>query len=96
MDKNGLAFAVKKLSDETKDMEKGQVLAGAENKLSSILGLAKESAGSSQFIGVAGSPLFNVYESDFGWGKPKMVEIVSIDRTRAISLTESADGSGGV
>ncbi|GLU01814.1 hypothetical protein SLE2022_190980 [Rubroshorea leprosula] len=96
MDKNGLAFAVKKLSDEIKDMEKSQVLAGAENKLSSILELAKESAGSLQCISVAGSARFKVYESDFGWGKPKKVEIASIDRTGAISLAESADGGGGV
>ncbi|GKV08859.1 hypothetical protein SLEP1_g20431 [Rubroshorea leprosula] len=96
MDENGLNFAVEKLTDEIKDLEKGQVLEGAENKMSSVLDLVKESTGSVQLIGVAGSPRFNVYESNFGWGKPEKVEIVSIDRTGAISLAESADGSGGV
>ncbi|EXB38110.1 Agmatine coumaroyltransferase [Morus notabilis] len=47
-------------------------------------------------VGVAGSPRFGVYGIDFGWGKPQKVEIVSIDRTGAISMAESRDGSGGV
>ncbi|GMN42095.1 hypothetical protein TIFTF001_011317 [Ficus carica] len=47
-------------------------------------------------IGVAGSPRFGVYGVDFGWGKPRKVEIVSVDRTGAIFMAESRDGSGGV
>ncbi|GMN30551.1 hypothetical protein TIFTF001_049623, partial [Ficus carica] len=37
-------------------------------------------------IGVAGSPRFGVYGVDFGWGKPRKVEKVSVDRTGAISM----------
>ncbi|GMN36566.1 hypothetical protein TIFTF001_042463 [Ficus carica] len=46
--------------------------------------------------GVAGSPRFGVYEVDFGWGKPEKVEIVSVERTGAMALVESRDGSGGI
>ena len=43
-----------------------------------------------------GSSHLQVYESDFEWGRHKQVEVVSIDRTRAMSLAESGDGSGGI
>ncbi|KAJ6684011.1 hypothetical protein OIU85_007682 [Salix viminalis] len=39
---------------------------------------------------------FQVYGTDFGWGKPEKVETTSIDRTGAISMAESKDGKGGV
>ncbi|KAF7813173.1 phenolic glucoside malonyltransferase 1-like [Senna tora] len=45
---------------------------------------------------VAGSPRFDVYGNDFGWGRPKKVEIVSIDETGAFSLTESRNKNGGI
>jgi hypothetical protein len=47
-------------------------------------------------FGVAGSNRFGVYETDFGWGRPKKVEIVSVDRGLTIGLAESKDGNGGV
>ncbi|XP_058746909.1 malonyl-CoA:anthocyanidin 5-O-glucoside-6''-O-malonyltransferase-like [Vicia villosa] len=47
-------------------------------------------------IGIAGSNRFGVYETDFGFGRPKKVEIVSIDGGLAIGLSESKDGNGGV
>lgn len=47
-------------------------------------------------IAVAGSPRFEVYSTDFGWGKPKKVEMTSIDRTGAICASESKNGNGGV
>ncbi|KAI9086088.1 hypothetical protein K1719_031921 [Acacia pycnantha] len=43
-----------------------------------------------------GSPRFEVYNSDFGWGRPKKVEIVSIDNTGAFSLSDSRNGNGGI
>ncbi|KFK22497.1 hypothetical protein AALP_AAs67487U000200 [Arabis alpina] len=51
---------------------------------------------SSQFGTVAGSTRFGVYESDFGWGRPVKVDIVSIDQGEAISMAERRDESGGV
>ncbi|CAA2992451.1 malonyl-coenzyme:anthocyanin 5-O-glucoside-6 -O-malonyltransferase-like [Olea europaea subsp. europaea] len=37
-------------------------------------------------LSVSGSPKFNLYSSDYGWGRPKKLEVVSIDRDNAISL----------
>ncbi|KAF8049979.1 hypothetical protein N665_2081s0015 [Sinapis alba] len=49
-----------------------------------------------QIFSVAGSTRLGIYGSDFGWGKPVKVEIVTIDRDMSVSLSESGDGSGGV
>ncbi|CAN7123000.1 unnamed protein product [Brassica rapa subsp. narinosa] len=49
----------------------------------------------SQFGTVAGSTRLGVYDSDFGWGRPVKVDVVSIDGER-ISMAERRDGSGGV
>ena len=42
---------------------------------------------------IAGSPRFEFYEVDFGWGRPRKVEVISIDRTGAFSLSDSGDGT---
>ncbi|CAL9176288.1 phenolic glucoside malonyltransferase 1-like [Musa acuminata AAA Group] len=49
-----------------------------------------------QPLSVAGSPRFRVYDLDFGWGRPKKVEVTSIVRSGAMSLAESRDEDGGV
>ncbi|RWW46173.1 hypothetical protein BHE74_00047922 [Ensete ventricosum] len=49
-----------------------------------------------QPLSVAGSPRFRVYDLDFGWGRPKKVEVTSIVRSGAMSLAESRDDAGGV
>ncbi|KAG6385135.1 hypothetical protein SASPL_153963 [Salvia splendens] len=45
-------------------------------------------------VSVAGSPRFDVYEADFGWGKPRKQEFVHLDRQRSISLCKSRDFEG--
>ncbi|THF99382.1 hypothetical protein TEA_019108 [Camellia sinensis var. sinensis] len=45
---------------------------------------------------IAGSPRFELYKTDFGWGRPRKVEITSIDKNGAFSLSESRDGDGGI
>ncbi|KAF3518327.1 hypothetical protein DY000_02062726 [Brassica cretica] len=52
--------------------------------------------GSTQFGTVAGSTRLKVYESDFGWGRPVKVDIVSIDQGEAIAMAERRQQSGGV
>ncbi|KAH6775308.1 hypothetical protein C2S52_012869 [Perilla frutescens var. hirtella] len=44
---------------------------------------------------VAGSPRFDMYETDFGWGKPRKHEFVHLDRERSISLAKSREFEGG-
>ena len=43
-----------------------------------------------------GSPKVDLYKINFGWGKPKKIEEISIDRKRGISLIESRDFEGGI
>ncbi|XLU75894.1 hypothetical protein S245_034947, partial [Arachis hypogaea] len=45
---------------------------------------------------VAGSTRFGVYGVDFGYGRPKKVDVASVDKTGAFALSESRDGDGGV
>jgi hypothetical protein len=92
LEENGFMHVAEMLSELIKSLEKG-VLDGAKEKTASFM---KEAAGGAAILGVAGSNRFEVYGTDFGWGKPEKVEITSIERTGAISLAESKDGNGGV
>ncbi|KAF8102225.1 hypothetical protein N665_0199s0002 [Sinapis alba] len=49
----------------------------------------------SQFGSLAGSTRLGVYESDFGWGRPVKVDVVSIEGN-TISMAERRDESGGI
>lgn len=88
---NGLIVAVEVLSEALESLKDG-VLNGAENWSSWLLeGLVVDDV---KTIGAAGSPKFEVYSCDFGCGKPKKVEMASIDRTGAFCLSDSRNGDG--
>ncbi|CAL5191095.1 unnamed protein product [Lathyrus oleraceus] len=88
---NGLTVAVKVLSEALETLKDG-VLKGAENWSSWLLdGVVNADV---KTYGTAGSPKFEVYSTDFGCGKPKKVEVVSIDRTGAISISDCRNGDG--
>ncbi|KAJ8749676.1 hypothetical protein K2173_010096 [Erythroxylum novogranatense] len=91
MEANGVFLVAEKISGIIKGLKKN-LFEGAEEKILEM----KNSERGVEHIGVAGSPQLNVYGNDFGWGRPKKVEILSIDRTGSISLYESRDGKGGV
>ncbi|XP_042479844.1 malonyl-coenzyme:anthocyanin 5-O-glucoside-6'''-O-malonyltransferase-like [Macadamia integrifolia] len=44
----------------------------------------------------SGSPQFGNYKTDFGFGRPKKVEVTSIDRTGAMCLKDSSNVDGGI
>ncbi|KAJ0668112.1 putative anthocyanin 6''-O-malonyltransferase [Helianthus annuus] len=44
-------------------------------------------------MGVAGTPKLKFYDMDFGWGKPKKIETVSIDYSDSISMNASKEKS---
>ena len=92
LEENGYLCAVERLSELIRGLEKG-VLDGSKTKLARFMTIA---AACEFMIAVAGSTRFQVYGTDFGWGKPEKVETTSIDRTGAISMAESKDGKGGV
>ncbi|KAM0949651.1 putative anthocyanin 5-(6'''-hydroxycinnamoyltransferase) [Dioscorea sansibarensis] len=83
-------FAADAIWEVIKGLEEG-VMQGADQWVRNVYKYASRRA-----LTVAGSPKLGVYEVGFGWGKPKKVEIVSIERTGAVSLTESRDGEGGI
>ncbi|OMP08980.1 hypothetical protein COLO4_05929 [Corchorus olitorius] len=88
-EKAGFGFAVEMVNDLVRQVKNG-ILKGAEEKF------VEAHRENSQIISVAGSPKLNFYGCDFGWGKAKKVEILSIVGSGAVSMTESRDGSGGV
>ncbi|CAH9116516.1 unnamed protein product [Cuscuta europaea] len=71
--------------------EKDGVLRGADSWLTVISGF-----NFGRTMSLAGSPKFDYYELDFGWGKPKKFDIPSIDVTGAISLGAAKDHEGGL
>ncbi|KAM6572991.1 hypothetical protein CsatA_017071 [Cannabis sativa] len=103
--KEGLAVAVKVIGESISSFEsiKGSVLNGAENLVSSFIesfsrseyseGIATTPSRPIVYY-IAGSPGLEVYSSDFGWGRPRKTDVVSIDRARAVSLSETREGDG--
>ncbi|XP_020234928.1 phenolic glucoside malonyltransferase 1 [Cajanus cajan] len=87
---DGILVAVEALSDALETLKDG-ALTGAENWSSLLLEGFNADA---RIIGVAGSPKFEVYGNDFGWGRPKKVEMASIDRTGAFCLSDCRSGDG--
>ncbi|KAK6120613.1 hypothetical protein DH2020_045646 [Rehmannia glutinosa] len=70
--------------------EKG-ILDGAENwplEFGKLIG--------KRLFGVAGSPRFDLYDADYGWGRPKKFESPSIDGDTSMSLCKSRDFEGGL
>lgn len=49
-----------------------------------------------KLVTTAGSPRFEVYSIDFGWGRPKKVDMTSIGKTGAFCLSESRNDKGGI
>ncbi|KAG9450712.1 hypothetical protein H6P81_010677 [Aristolochia fimbriata] len=87
---NGLAVAAEAIHRAIRELEDG-ILKDAETWIWKWTSLMKE-----RVLSVAGSPRFGVYGVDFGWGRPRKVEIVSIEDNEAMSLAESRDGEGGI
>ncbi|XP_062000397.1 phenolic glucoside malonyltransferase 2-like [Rosa rugosa] len=88
---DGLVVAVSAITEAVRSLEKG-LLDGAENWVSKFLDFSLYG----RTYSIAGSHRFEVYDTDFGWGRPKRVDVISIDKTGAISLSDSKNGVGGV
>ncbi|XP_077214525.1 malonyl-coenzyme A:anthocyanin 3-O-glucoside-6''-O-malonyltransferase-like [Tasmannia lanceolata] len=87
---NALVLASEAIRRAIRGMEDG-VLKGAElwnQKFLSFLG--------ELVLIVGSSPRFRMYDIDFGWGRVKKVEIISIAGSDLLSLAESRDEEGGV
>ncbi|CAL5191451.1 unnamed protein product [Lathyrus oleraceus] len=93
IDENGVFLVAKCIHESIKMIIENDVLEGVKDGFGKLNTLKNEGY---EIIGMAGSNKFEVYESDFGWGRPEKVEIVSIDRGLTIGLAESKDGRGGI
>nr|GMD36852.1 malonyl-coenzyme:anthocyanin 5-O-glucoside-6'''-O-malonyltransferase-like [Ipomoea batatas] len=92
----GLVVAAEAIGDAIKWQLQGEegVFRGAENWMSFFATVNHE-----RILSVSGSPRFDYYEMDFGWGKPKKTEITSIDNSGGFQVgcaKESLDIEVGV
>ncbi|KAL0410872.1 UNVERIFIED_CONTAM: Malonyl-coenzyme:anthocyanin 5-O-glucoside-6'''-O-malonyltransferase, partial [Sesamum latifolium] len=90
----GFVIAAEAIADQIKNRvnNKEQVLKDAENWASEM----KKVFGIRAF-GVSGSPKFDLSSADFGWGRARKLEVVSIDGEKhSISLCKSRDSEGGL
>ncbi|MFQ6637319.1 hypothetical protein Gotur_013107 [Gossypium turneri] len=78
---SGIILAAKAIGKGIKEMER------SDKRIGTMTG---------RFTVVAGSPKLQVYETNFGWGRPCKVELTHIDYDGAISLAECRDGESGV
>ncbi|XP_048327193.2 phenolic glucoside malonyltransferase 1-like [Ziziphus jujuba] len=89
----GVSVAVEAISKAVKRLEDGVINGGLETWIS----ISKAMQSNNQRpVFVASSPRFEVYNTDFGWGRPRMTEVISIEKTGAISLSDSRNGNGGI
>ncbi|XP_047938073.1 phenolic glucoside malonyltransferase 1-like [Salvia hispanica] len=91
----GFLAAAKAVGEVIRDKvnRKGELLSDADEWLVKFAPLL-----TNRSFGVAGSPKFDVYGVDFGWGKAVKFEAVSIDGdpNASISLCKSRDFEGGL
>lgn len=93
-DEEGFVIAAEAIAEDIKNRvnNKDEVLKGAENWLSDLKEFISVSA-----LGVSGSPKSDLCSADFGWGKARKLEVVSIDGEKcSMSLCKSSDSEGGL
>ncbi|TXG55258.1 hypothetical protein EZV62_020514 [Acer yangbiense] len=91
MGENGVIVAAKAIGRKIYELGNGALI-GADKWVSN----SKEIVKHGRVVTVAGSPKFQVYETDFGWGRPKKFDVVHIGAYKTFSLTESGEEVGGV
>uniref|UniRef100_A0A0A0M0E2 Phenolic glucoside malonyltransferase 1-like n=1 Tax=Cucumis sativus TaxID=3659 RepID=A0A0A0M0E2_CUCSA len=87
LSENGIILACDEISKAIRKLDDG-ALNGSEN-WGSMMSQATNDYSKIQAISLAGSPRFGVYNADFGFGKPKKVEIVSAESPYVFPLTDS-------
>ncbi|KAK6157238.1 hypothetical protein DH2020_011486 [Rehmannia glutinosa] len=91
---DGFVIAAEAIAEDIKNRvnNKDEVLKGAENWLSEM-----EKYTGIRVLGVSGSPKFDLCSADFGWGRAKKLEVLSIDgENYSMSLCKSAESDGGL
>ncbi|GAB4832606.1 hypothetical protein Ancab_006624 [Ancistrocladus abbreviatus] len=88
---DGILAAADVIGQKVKELDE-DVLGGARDWISEWEVLI----GSDLHLNVVGSPKVDLYKTDFGFGRPKKIEEISIDAMRGVSLMESRDVKGGM
>ncbi|XP_048327284.1 phenolic glucoside malonyltransferase 1-like [Ziziphus jujuba] len=91
MGNGGFLVALKTIGEAIKSLDCDGITYGAENRLS-----GKHNFPPFKLYTFAGSLRFDVYSTDFGWGRPRKVDFPSLATTGAISLQDTRNGDGGV
>ncbi|XP_061372716.1 coumaroyl-CoA:anthocyanidin 3-O-glucoside-6''-O-coumaroyltransferase 1-like [Gastrolobium bilobum] len=92
MGQNGIVDVANVIERKVRDL-KSDALRNAETLMSDFRELGKPDQ---SFLVIAGSPKLAVYQTDFGWGKPKRSEAVHVDSSPSISLSDCRDKEGGI
>ncbi|KAJ3692233.1 hypothetical protein LUZ60_012583 [Juncus effusus] len=82
--KNGLFLTAEAIGKSIEGLSVGKL---RENWIKTV-----ENFGNPCMLNVAGSPRFKVYDVDFGWGKPVMVNIIPGSNTGAMAVADSKQG----
>ncbi|KAF5961484.1 hypothetical protein HYC85_002693 [Camellia sinensis] len=85
---DGVATTVKAIGEAIESLKEEAVKEFQVYKLFSI--------DKDRLFTIGGSPRFELYNTDFGWGRPRKVEMTSIDKSGAFSLSDCRDGNGGL
>ena len=87
---NGIVEVASAIERDVRDL-RSDALKRAENMMSNSRELRKPCK-----LVVAGSPKLAVYETDFGWGKPKKSGAVHVESPEAFSLSDSRGNEGAI
>lgn len=87
---HGIVEAAKAIARKLKEVNEKGALRGAERWMVEW----KKVTEVGDLVTVAGSPRLRVYDTDFGWGKPRTSRVVQIDESGSIALSESRQESG--
>ncbi|KAL0327893.1 UNVERIFIED_CONTAM: Anthocyanidin 3-O-glucoside 6''-O-acyltransferase [Sesamum calycinum] len=90
----GFFLAAESIADVIKNRvnDKEKIFAGAENWLTEVGPVTQ-----SRFFAVSGSARVDLYSTDFGWGKVRKLETLSIDGEKyAMSLCKAGASEGGL
>lgn len=89
---NGIVAAANAIGSRVRELKSSGAVKGAEKWMLDW----KQVSELWDNVTVAGSTRLGVYEADFGWGKPRKSELVQIDVSGAISLTENREDQDGI
>ncbi|MED6209464.1 hypothetical protein PIB30_054938 [Stylosanthes scabra] len=92
--KNGIFEAAIAIGSKVKEL-KSEPYKGVET-LISITSSNDTTELSERVLTITGSPKFGSYEIDFGWGKPKLNELLHVNYPGIFSLSPCKDIEGGV